>query len=88
MIKKDNFIIGFIGAALIFIVLYSVLNIFTDFTYFSQCRDSLWVYMLPLILNLILARFMLVKWNMDKTGRGMMCMTLLGIILVMFFVLK
>ncbi|MBO7286850.1 MAG: hypothetical protein J6U85_01330 [Bacteroidales bacterium] len=84
MLKKDSFIVGFIGALLIFIVLYSILNLFTDFAYFSQSRDSLWVYMLSLIPDLILARFMLVKWNKEKTGKGMMLVTLLGIILVMF----
>lgn len=84
MLKKDSFIVGFIGALLIFIVLYSILNLFTDFAYFSQSRDSLWVYMLSLIPDLILARFMLVKWNKDKTGKGMMLVTLLGIILIMF----
>ena len=88
MEKKDNFIVGLIGAGVIFIVLYSIFNLFTDFTYFSQSDDSLWVYMLPLILDLILARFMLVKWNLEKTGKGMMFVTLLGIVLVMFFVLK
>ena len=88
MEKKDNFIVGLVGAGVIFIVLYSILNLFTDFSYFSQSDDSLWVYMVPLILDLILARFMLVKWNMEKTGKGMMFVTLLGIILVMFFVLK
>lgn len=88
MEKKDNFIVGLIGAGVIFIVLYSILNLFTDFTYFSQSSDSLWVYMAPLILDLILARFMLVKWNLEKTGRGMMFVTLLGIVLVMFFVLR
>ncbi len=84
MLKKDSFIVGFIGALLIFIVFYSILNLFTDFAYFSQSRDSLWVYMLSLIPDLILARFMLVKWNKEKTGKGMMLVTLLGIILVMF----
>ena len=88
MNKKDNFIIGCICASVIFIVLYSILNLFTDFTYFSQSHDSLWVYMLPLIVDLVLARFMLVKWNMENTGRGMMFVTLVGIVSVMFFVLK
>jgi hypothetical protein len=88
MKKKDNFILGFVGALVIFIVLYSVLNLFTDFAYFSQNRESLWVYMFSLIPDLILARFMLVKWNMEKTGKGMMLVTLVGIILVMFFVLR
>lgn len=88
MNKKDNFIIGCVCASVIFIVLYSILNLFTDFTYFSQSRDSLWIYMVPLIVDLVLARFMLVKWNLEKTGKGLMLMTLVGVILVMFFVLK
>ena len=88
MEKKDNFIIGFIGASVIFIVLYSIINLFTGFTYFSRSSDSLWVYMLPLIVDLVLARFMLVKWNMENTGKGMMFVTLVGIVSVMFFVLK
>ena len=88
MEKKDNFIIGFIGASVIFIVLYSIINLFAGFTYFSRSSDSLWVYMLPLIVDLILARFMLVKWNMENTGKGMMFVTLVGIVSVMFFVLK
>lgn len=88
MEKKDNFVIGFIGAAIVFIILYSILNSFTDFTYFSRSDESLWVYMLPLLLNLVLARFMLVKWDLEKTGKGVMFVTLLGIIVVMFFVLK
>ena len=77
MLKKDSFIVGFIGALLIFIVLYSILNLFTDFAYFSQSRDSDWVYMLSLTPNLILARFMLVKWNKEKTGTGMKLATML-----------
>ena len=44
--------------------------------------------MVPLIVDLVLARFMLVKWNLEKTGKGLMLMTLVGVILVMFFVLK
>lgn len=88
MEKKDNFFIGLLAAISIFFILYSILNCFTDFTYFSQSRESLWVYMLSLIPDLILARFMLVKWNMEKTGKGMILVTLLGIVLVMFFVLK
>ena len=85
---KDNFILGAIIAIVIFFVLYSIINFFTDYIYFSQSRDSLWVYMLSLIPDLILARFMLVKWDMGKMGRGMMLVTLISVVLVMFFVLK
>lgn len=88
MLKKDNFYIGFIAAIVIFFVIYSLLNLFTDFSYFSQDRDSLWVYILSIIPSLLLSRFMLVKWNLEKTGRGMMFFSLLGILFVMYWVLK
>ena len=79
---------GLLLAIIIFFVLYSVINLFTDYAYFSQNRDSLWVYIISLIPNLILSRFMLVKNNLESTGRGVMFATLIGIVLVMFIVLK
>ena len=88
MLKKDDFYIGFIAAIVMFFIIYSLLNLFTDFSYFSQNRDSLWVYILSIIPSLLLSRFMLVKWNMEKTGRGMMFFSLLGILFVMYWVLK
>lgn len=88
MLKKDNFFVGLLLAIIIFFVLYSVINLFTDYAYFSQNRDSLWVYIISLIPNLILSRFMLVKNNLESTGRGVMFATLIGIVLVMFIVLK
>jgi len=88
MLKKDSFFIGVILTIVIFFVLYSVINLVTDYTYFSQNRDSLWVYMISLIPSLILSRFMLVKNEMESTGKGMMFMTLIAIVLVMYIVLK
>ena len=88
MLKKDNFFIGLIAAIVIFFVIYSFVNLFTDFPYFSQNRDSLWVYMISIIPNVLLSRFMLVSWNMEKTGRGMMFISLIGILLTMYIVLK
>lgn len=88
MLKKDSFFIGVILTIAIFFVLYSVINFFTDYQYFSQDRDSLWVYMVSLIPSLILSRFMLVKSEMESTGRGMIFTTLVAIVLVMYIVLK
>ena len=84
MLKKDSSL----AAVIIFFVLYSIVNLFTDFSYFSQSRDSLWVYIVSIIPNILLARFMLVNWNIEKTGRGMMFVSLLGVLLVMYFMLK
>jgi hypothetical protein len=88
MLKKDNFYLGFIAAVVMFFVIYSLLNLFTDFSYFSRDRDALWVYMLSIIPTLLLSRFMLVKWEMEKTGRGMMFVSLLGVLFIMYWVLK
>ena len=88
MLKKDNFIFGLVVAVAIFIVLYSIINLFTDFAYFSRSDDSLWVYILSLVPNIIIARFMLVKMDMEKTGRGVMFISLIGVLLIMYWVLK
>ena len=88
MLKKDNFYFGFVAAFVMFFAFYGILNLFTDFSYFSRDRDSLWVYMLSIIPTMLLSRFLLVKWGMEKTGRGMMFVSLLGVLFVMFWVLK
>lgn len=85
---KDSFILGVLASVVIFFVLYCVVNMFTDFPFFSQNRDSLWVYMVSLIPNVLLARFMLVRWDLESFGKGLLFTTLIGIILVMYIVLK
>lgn len=85
---KDSFILGVLASVVIFFVLYCVVNMFTDFPFFSQNRDSLWVYMISLIPNVLLARFMLVRWDLESFGKGLLFTTLIGIILVMYIVLK
>ncbi len=88
MLKKDSFLIGAILTVVIFLVLYSVINLFTDYPYFSHDRDSLWVYMISLIPSLILSRFILVKGELESTGKGMVFTTLIAIVLIMYIVLK
>ena len=88
IIKKDSFFIGVMLTIVVFFVLYSVINFFTDYPYFSQERDYLWVYMVSLIPSLILSRFILVKSELESTGKGMMFTTLIAIVFVMFIVLK
>lgn len=61
---------------------------FTNYAYFSQSRDALWVYIVSLIPNLLLSRFMLVKWDLESFGKGMMFTTLIGVVLIMYIVLK
>ncbi len=85
---KDSFLLGVVASVAIFFAIYSIINIFTNYAYFLQSRDALWVYIVSLIPNLLLSRFMLVKWELESLGKGMMFTTLIGIILIMYIVLK
>lgn len=85
---KDSFLLGVVASVAIFFALYSIINIFTNYAYLSQSRDALWIYMVSLIPNLLLSRFMLVKWELESLGKGMMFTTLIGILLIMYIVLK
>lgn len=85
---KDSFLFGVVASIAIFFALYSIINIFTNYAYLSQSRDALWVYIVSLIPNLLLSRFMLVKWELESLGKGMMFTTLIGILLIMYIVLK
>lgn len=85
---KDSFILGVIMSVAIFFVFYGVINFFTSYPYFSQSRDSLWVYIISLVPNLLLSRFMLVKWEYESLGKGVLLTTLMCILLIMYIVLK
>lgn len=85
---KDSFVLGVVVSIAIFLALYTTINLFTDYPFFSQSRDSLWVYILSLVPNLLLSRFMLVNWNLYSLGRGVLLTTLISIISLMFFVLR
>ena len=85
---KDSFLLGVVSSVAIFFALYSIINMFTNYAYFSQSHDALWVYIVSLIPNLLLSRFMLVKWDLESFGKGMMFTTLIGVVLIMYIVLK
>lgn len=85
---KDNFVLGVIMAVAIFFALYGIINLFSDYTFFTQSRDALWTYIVSMVPNLLLSRFMLVKWELESLGKGMMFTTLIGIVSIMYLVLK
>ena len=43
-------------------------------------------YLLAFIPGVVLFRMMLVKWNLDKMGRGVLAVTIVGMLLVFFLV--
>lgn len=81
---KDNFWIGLlVGAATfgLFFLLLSLIN-WESLGAFSVRAP----YLLAFIPGIVLFRMMLVKWNLDKMGRGVLAVTLLGMLLVLIFV--
>lgn len=88
MEKKNSFLVGLTLALLIFFALYALISLIVSRPMFVKDPDSLWIYIVSLIPNVILSRFMLVKWDLEQTGKGMLLVGLLGIIVVMFIMLK
>lgn len=81
---KDNFWLGLlVGSASfgLFFLLFSLIN-----------WDSLGVFstrapfLLAFIPGIVLFRMMLVKWNLEKMGKGVLVVTVVGMLLVFFLV--
>lgn len=83
---RDDFFVGMAIAVVVFFMLYSLLCAVLGAPFFSSSHDMLWIYLLSAIPDFILFRFMLVRWDMRKTGEGMAFVTLLGVIVIMFIV--
>lgn len=81
---KDNFWIGLlVGAASfgLFFFLLSLINWESLGTFSNRAP-----YLLAFIPGVVLFRMMLVKWNLDKMGRGVLAVTVVGMLLVFFLV--
>lgn len=81
---KDNFWIGLlVGAASfgLFFLLLSLVN-WDALGVFSHRAP----YLLAFIPGIVLFRMMLVKWNLDKMGRGVLAVTVVGMLLVFFLI--
>ena len=81
---KDNFWLGLlIGSAsfgLTFLLLYFI-N-WESMGIFAQRAP----FLLAFIPGIILFRMMMVKWNLEKMGKGMLAVTVVGMLLVLFLV--
>ena len=81
---KDSFWLGLlIGAASfgLFFLLLSPIN-WESLGVFAKRAP----YLLAFIPGVVLFRMMLVKWNLDKMGRGVLAVTIVGMLLVFFLV--
>jgi hypothetical protein len=81
---KDNFWLGLlIGAASfgLFFLLFSLIP------WESLGRFSVRApYLLAFIPGVVLFRMMLVKWDLEKMGKGVLVVTVVGMLLVFFLV--
>lgn len=81
---KDNFWLGLLAGAAsfgLFFLLFSLIN-WEALGVFSKRAP----YLLAFIPGVVLFRMMLVKWNLDKMGRGVLAVTVVGMLLVFFLV--
>ena len=81
---KDNFWLGLlVGAAGfgLFFLLLSLIN-WEKLGIFSERAP----YLLAFIPGVVLFRMMLVKWNLEKMGKGILAITVVGMLLVFFLV--
>ena len=81
---KDNFWLGLlVGAASfgLFFLLLSLIN-WESIGIFAKRAPVL----LAFIPGVILFRMMLVKWNLEKMGKGVLVVTIVGMLLVFFLV--
>ena len=81
---KDNFLLGLLIGAVsfgLFCLLFNFIN-WESLGAFSNRAP----YLLAFIPGVVLFRMMLVKWNLDKMGRGVLAVTIVGMLLVFFLV--
>ena len=79
---KDNFWLGLLAGAASFGLFYLLLSHinWAALGIFSQRAP----FLLAFIPGIILFRMMLVKWDLDKMGRGVLAVTVIGMLLVFF----
>ena len=81
---KDNFWLGLLAGAASFGLFYLLLSLipWESLVRFSTRAP----YLLAFIPGVILFRMMLVKWNLEKMGKGVLVVTIVGMLLVFFLV--
>jgi cobalamin biosynthesis protein CobD/CbiB len=84
-LKKDDFWYGFFMGLLVPIVVFILVWFIDDYLAHMQkvrtvIKDSTKL-LIGVFFNLILFRYFMVKWYLDKTGRGLLAITFLWAIL-------
>ena len=78
---KDTFWLGLLVGAATFALCYLLLSLIHWNEAYHRAP-----YLLAFIPGVVLFRMALVKWNMEKTGRGILLVNFVGMLLVFFLV--
>lgn len=78
---KDNFWLGLLIGAAVFALCFLLLSLFQWGDAYKRAP-----YLLAFIPGIILFRMSMVKWNMEKCGKGILLVTFVGMLLVFFLI--
>ncbi len=78
---KDTFWLGLIVGAALFALCFLLLSLIPWGPAYHRAP-----YLLAFIPGLILFRMAMVKWNMERSGKGILLVTFVGMLLVFFLI--
>lgn len=78
---KDNFWLGLLIGAAVFALCFLLLSLIHWGEAYNRAP-----YLLAFIPGIILFRMCMVKWNMERSGKGILAITFVGMLLVFFLV--
>lgn len=78
---KDSYWIGLLIGAAVFALCFLLLSLIKWGEAYTRAP-----YLLAFIPGIVLFRMALVKWNMERTGKGILIVTLVGMLLVFFLI--
>ncbi|MBR4147641.1 MAG: hypothetical protein IKU00_07130 [Bacteroidales bacterium] len=78
---KDTFWIGLLIGTAVFALCFLLLSLFSWGEAYARAP-----YLLAFVPGIILFRMAMVKWNMEKCGKGILLVTFVGMLLVFFLV--
>lgn len=78
---KDSFWLGLLVGAALFAVCYLLLSLAPWGEAYTRAP-----FLLAFIPGIVLFRMAMVKWNMERCGKGILAITFVGMLLVFFLV--
>ena len=78
---KDTFWLGLLVGLAVFAMCYLILSLFSWGEAYHRAP-----FLLSFIPGIILFRMAMVQWEMEKTGKGILVVTCVGMLLVFFLI--